>query len=70
MSDKTIHVALLDEGTDVWRAVEAELLADGRYKVLGPVPDGELWQFPPGSIVRAELKSLSGGAVLVAADRS
>ena len=68
MSHETIHIALLDDGTDVWRPVEAERLADGRYKVLGPVPEGELWQFPPGSIVSVQLKRLSGGDALVAAD--
>jgi hypothetical protein len=66
MSFDTIYVYLLDEGTDVWRPVQAERLADGRYRLLGFMPDDECWEFPSGSVVRVRLKMLSGGNELVA----
>jgi len=49
-----IYVALLDEGIDVWRPVEATRLADNVYMILGVLPDDETWAFPPGSRVRCE----------------
>jgi len=56
----TIHMPLLDEGTDAWRAVHAEARGDGTYKVLGPVPMTEQWAFAPGTLVRCRLRMLSG----------
>jgi hypothetical protein len=61
MSRATIYMPLLNEGTDVWRPVEAEVFPDGRYKVLGSVPDDEEWAFAPGSVVRGVTKVLSDG---------
>jgi hypothetical protein len=46
------------ERVDAWRPVEAEELESGRYRILGPVPDGETREFPPESIVRVEMKTL------------
>jgi hypothetical protein len=64
-----IYIYLLDEGTDVWRPTDAEVLSDGSYRVL-PTPDydpeDEKWQFPPGSRVICEKRKLSEGNVLVA----
>jgi hypothetical protein len=59
MPTRTIYVALLDEGVDVWRPVEAEELGSGRYLILGQVPEDERWEFPPGTIVRVEMKMLA-----------
>jgi hypothetical protein len=56
----TIHIALLGEGTEVWRPVQAERIGPDLYFVLGPVPDGEEWAFPPGSLVRCVTRELSG----------
>ena len=36
---ETIYVALLDEGIDVWRPVEAERLSPDRYRILYPPCD-------------------------------
>jgi hypothetical protein len=55
MGTRTIYVYLPDERVDVWRPVEAEELESGRYRILGPVPEDETWEFPPGSIVRVEM---------------
>jgi hypothetical protein len=46
--------------------VQADKLADALYRVQGPVPDDEVWQFPPGSIVRLQMKRLEGDDFLVA----
>ncbi len=40
----------------------------GRYRVLGPVPESEQWQFTPASIVGVEMKRLSEGEALVAVE--
>lgn len=64
-----VFVALLDEGTAVWRPVAAEQVGPGLFRLLGPVPDDEVWAFPPGTVVRCESRRLSGGAVLVAVER-
>jgi hypothetical protein len=51
----TIYVQLLDEGVDVVRPIEAEILAGGLYRLLPPEegydPEVEVWEFPPGSVV-------------------
>jgi hypothetical protein len=62
----TVYVYLLDEGTDVWRPVTAERVGSDRFRLSGPLPRGETWQFPPGEVVRCEQRVLSGGPVLVA----
>jgi hypothetical protein len=67
MSLETIYVALLDEGTDVWRPAQAERLADGRYRLFGPMPETECWEFPPGSVVAVRRTSFRDDDVLVAA---
>jgi len=68
MRQRTIYVALLDEGTDVWRPVEAEELHDGIFRIVSrnSKPDDERWEFSSGSVVRCERRQLSEGAVLVA----
>jgi hypothetical protein len=57
-----IYIELLDEGTAVWRPAQAELLPNGLFRVIGFVPEDEVWAFPPGSIVRCKEKTFSGGA--------
>jgi hypothetical protein len=64
-----IYIALLDEGTDVWRPTPAKKLADSTYLVLKPSdydPEDENWQFPPGSTVVCEPRSTSQGVLLTA----
>jgi hypothetical protein len=55
MARTTVYVQLLDEGVDVVRPVEAEVLAGGLYRLLPPEegynPEVEVWEFPPYSIV-------------------
>jgi len=48
-----IYVRLLDEGTEVWRPVSAAQAGDA-YLLEGPVPEGELLEFPVGTLVRCQ----------------
>jgi hypothetical protein len=64
-----VHVALLGEGTEVCRPVAAEPAGLGLFRLLGPVPDDETWEFQPGAVVRCESRVLSGGAVCLAVAR-
>ncbi len=57
----TIYMPLTDEGTECWRPVEAEP-HEGAYRVLGEVPETEIWRFPPGSLVICQPKDFSDGA--------
>lgn len=72
MGQQTIYVALLDEGTEVWRPVAAEELHNGIFRIVGGLPDlsDERWQFPPGAFVYCEQRELSGGPALVAVKRA
>jgi hypothetical protein len=65
---RQVYVALLDEGTPVWRPVAAEPVGPRLFRLLGPMPDDERWKFSPGTIVRCENRSLSGGLCLVAVE--
>ena len=64
----TIYVRLLDEGTDVWRPVDAMRVSDGLYRLVGTHVDAEKWEFPSGNIVRVEKRKLSSGSEVVAAE--
>ena len=72
MGQRTIYIALLDEGTDVWRPVAAEELRDRVFRIISENPhrDDEHWEFPPGAIVRCKHRQLSGGRFLVAVARA
>lgn len=59
----TIYVALLNEGTDCWRPVEASLQGDGLYLLSGSIPELEEWEFSPGATVRCEEKKFADGEV-------
>jgi hypothetical protein len=65
----TIYVRLLDEGTDCWRPTQAELMSEGVFRLLPTTnydPDDELWEFPPGTLVRCQTMQLSNGDTPVA----
>jgi hypothetical protein len=69
MATETVYVALLEEGVDVWRPVDAEPLGDGRFRLIAP-PDydaeTETWAFLPGTVVWCFERLLSEGPALVA----
>ena len=60
MNEKTatIWMPLQGEGKDVWVQVEAEVVGDSTFRVLGPQPDGQSWTFAPDTIVRCVPKIL------------
>jgi hypothetical protein len=66
---REVYVALLDEGTKVWRPVAADPVEPGLFRLLGPVPDNEVWQFSPGEVVLCESRTVCGSVVLVAVER-
>ena len=57
-----VHVRLLDEGTECWRPVSAKAVEGGVFKILGIVPAGETWEFPPASLVHCKDKVFSDGS--------
>jgi hypothetical protein len=63
---REIFVALMDEAVDVWRPVTAERVDVDSWRLLGPMPDDEVWEFQPGELVRLEMRTLSDGEVPVA----
>ena len=60
---KLIYVALLDEGTDCWRPVNAIPRGHNEYEILGPIPEDEKWAFQPGDTVQVIAHTFSGGQV-------
>lgn len=56
-SNSIIYIALLAEGTPVWRPVAAQQQADGTFLILEQdVPEDEQWQFLPGERVMVEVQ--------------
>jgi hypothetical protein len=62
----TVHIPLLDEGTDVWRTASAEHIHDDVFRIVGVAPPDERWKYTPGEVVRCRQQQLSGGSCLVA----
>lgn len=64
-----IYVELLDEGTLVWRPVEAIHLRDDLYRIAedNAQPDGEHWAFRRDSIVRCKVKRTQEGDLILVA---
>ena len=62
----TIYMPLVNEGTHVWRPVEAMKIGELGYMVTENAPPEEEWAFQPGHILRCEERKLSGGTHLVA----
>jgi len=54
-----VYVALIGEGTIVWRSVEAEPISGELFRLLGSIPDGETWQFQPGDLVSCERRTFA-----------
>jgi len=57
----SVYVALLEEGTPVWRPVPADAVGGGLFILRGTVSDQETWQFPPGATVRCAERIMSDG---------
>ena len=61
----TIYMPLLNEGTEVWRPVEAMKVGELGYMVTENAPPDEQWAFQPGHVLRCEQRQLGGGVHLV-----
>ncbi len=66
-----IYVYLEDEGTDVWRPVQAVGQGNLKYRIVSvnADPEGEHWRFTTGDVVRCEWKRLCDGIRLVAVEK-
>ena len=67
-----VYVALLGEGTGVWRPVKAVCLGSDHFILIRPSDydcDDEKWEFLPGTIVRCERRVMGGEFCLVAVGR-
>jgi hypothetical protein len=69
IATQTVYVELVDEGVDMWRPVEAIPEGDDTFRLPNQAPDGEEWRFPPGSIVRCELRAFAHGEALTAIEK-
>lgn len=57
----TIYVQLLGVHPPLWRVAAARQLDDSVFELLGPIPDGETWQFQPGQLVECDEDVLTLG---------
>jgi hypothetical protein len=58
-----VYVALLDEGVECWRPVDAQHMVEDQYLLCGPIPEGEVWEFRPGEMVRCRERTFQDGAI-------
>lgn len=63
MKTTEIFVGLIGEGTQVWRPVKAKQVGIDTFEILGIVPAGEEWEFPPGSHVKCEQYRFQDGSI-------
>ena len=65
---KRVYVKLVGEGTVVYRPASATAESADAWRLTAPddyEPEDERWEFPPGSLVRVEPRTLEGTEVLV-----
>jgi hypothetical protein len=55
----TILVKLLDEAVEVWRPVDAEHVEGDKYRMLGQIPEAEVWEFQPGDVVHCRSRDFA-----------
>ncbi len=66
--ETAIYVALVGEGISCLRSVKAEHLSRDIYRIIDEMPEGEMWKYQPGQVVRCKKQTLSSGKVLVAVE--
>ncbi len=66
MKIQTIFVELLREGTPCWRPVQAEHLGDELYRIIEPIPEGEVSAFAPGDTVKCKMHRFANSDGLLA----
>ncbi|MDQ3687015.1 MAG: hypothetical protein M3430_15675 [Acidobacteriota bacterium] len=64
-----IYIALLNEGTEVYRPVQALLANDDAYLIISdsPTPEDEHWQFSTRDIVKCKVRTFSDGVTRLVA---
>ncbi|MGH6905865.1 MAG: hypothetical protein ACREIR_24360 [Geminicoccaceae bacterium] len=69
---ETIYVALLNEGVDVWRPVEARRLPHGAYLIVEQDYDRstETWQLEPGTVVTCRVEKRNGSQITLATEKA
>jgi hypothetical protein len=61
----TIYIAILDEGTDCWRPVQAVRVREGIFRIIEQaIPEDENWEFRPGDTVGCDLHDFADGTAL------
>lgn len=62
MSDEApVTLFMPVENSGEYRAVRAIRQREDIYVVLGPMAEGDVWKFPPGTMVRRRSKALPDG---------
>ena len=56
-----IYIALLDEGTPVWRPASAAHLRDDIYRIVQQPSTDEHWEFVTGEFVRCREQTFADG---------
>jgi hypothetical protein len=56
----TVYVALLEEGVELWRPVQAEHVAGDLDCITETQPGDEAWPFAVGDVVRCKERTLGG----------
>ncbi|MDO7844464.1 DUF7336 domain-containing protein [Sphingomonas immobilis] len=65
-----ILIPVEKDGVEKLSAVQSELLTDGTFEVIGPMPEDEIWRYPPGTIVQCDVQEDENGEALVAVSRA
>jgi hypothetical protein len=55
----TSLVKVLDEAVDAWSPVDAEHVGGDKYRLLGPIPEGEVWEFHPADEVHCRSRDFA-----------
>ena len=64
MASRRVFVRLLNEGTDVWRPTDGEVVTPSTVRLSatpGYDSDDEQWEFLPGTLVECEQRTFQGG---------
>ncbi len=67
--DNVIYVKLIDEGTLVYRPVQALKIENDLFKIIQEQFEDEIWEFKYNDIVRCSEINLSDGPCIVALER-
>src|SRR5690349_3186802 len=64
---RTVDVHLPSEAVHVWRPVQSDHLGRDEFRLIGPVPEDEVWGFQPGEVFRCRDQVFADGTVDLAA---